>query len=55
MGMQKTRLKGIPKSELKARLAIKRAKNLWHFGPKRVDPNGRAEPVDSMVQRLRYR
>jgi hypothetical protein len=54
MGTQKTRLKGIPKNELKARLAVKRAKNLWHFGPKRMDPHGRVEPVDSMVQRLRF-
>ena len=54
MGTQKTRLRGIPKDDLKARLAVKRAKTLWHFGPKRVDPKGRTEPVDSIVQRLRY-
>jgi hypothetical protein len=54
MGMQKTRLKGIPRSELKARLAFKRAKNLWHFGPKRTDSNGRSEPVETMVRRLRF-
>lgn len=54
MGTQKTRLRGIPKNELKARLAVKRAKNQWHFGPKRINPNGRAEPVDTMVRRLRY-
>lgn len=54
MGMQKRRLRGIPRSELRARLAVKRAKALWHFGPKKVDSSGRSEPVETMVQRLRF-
>ena len=54
MGMQKTRLKGIPRNELKARLAVKRAKNLWHFGPKLPGSNGKPEPVETLVRRLRF-
>ncbi len=54
MGMQKRRLRSIPRSELRARLAVKRAKALWHFGPKKVDSSGRSEPVETMVQRLRF-
>lgn len=54
MGKQNRRLKGIPRSELRARLAVKRAKNLWHFGQKRTNPNGRSEPVETMVRRLRF-
>jgi hypothetical protein len=54
MGMQRSRLKGTSKNELRARLAVKRAKNLWHFGPKQVDPKGRSEPVEIVVRRLLF-
>ncbi len=54
MGMLRSRFKGTSKNELRARLAVKRAKNLWHFGPKKVDPKGRSEPVEIMVRRLLF-
>lgn len=54
MGMQRSRLKGASKNELRARLAVKRAKNQWHFGPKQVDSKGGAEPVEIVVRRLLF-
>ena len=55
MGMQTWRLKGIPRKELKSRLANKRAGSYWHFGPKEVPSKKDTEPVDILVKRLRHR
>ena len=55
MGMQKWRLKGIPRKDLKSRLANKRTSGSWHFGPKEVIAKKGDEPVDVLVKRLRFR
>jgi hypothetical protein len=55
MGMQTWRLKGIPRKELKSRLANKRVRSYWHFGPKEVHSKKDNEPVDILVKRLRLR
>jgi hypothetical protein len=52
--MQKSKLRGIPRNELRARIAIKRAKKLWHFGPKNGDYTSKTEPVDTIVRKLRF-
>ena len=53
MGMQTRRLKGIPRKALKSRLASKRARGYWHFGPKEEFAKKDEEPVDRLVKRLR--
>ena len=53
MGMQTWRLKGIPRKTLKSRLANKRARGYWHFGPKEGFAKKDDEPVDNLVKRLR--
>jgi len=55
MGMQTWRLKGIPRKDLKSRLANKRARGSWHFGPKDLVAKKDSEPVDILVKRLRFR
>jgi hypothetical protein len=55
MGMQTWRLKGIPRKALKSRLANKRARGYWHFGPKNVLTKQADEPVDVLVKKLRIR
>jgi len=54
MGTQKPRFKGIPKNELRTRIAIKRAKTLWHFGPKRANSPDAIESIEVMVRKLRF-
>lgn len=55
MGMQTWRLKGIPRKDLKSRLANKRARGYWHFGPKDVITKKDDVPVEVLVKRLRIR
>jgi len=55
MGMQMWRLKGIPRRNLKSRLANKRVKNTWHFGPKGSAVKNDDENVDVLLKRLRFR
>jgi hypothetical protein len=55
MGMHTWRLKGIPRKVLKSRIANKRAKSYWHFGPKDIPSKVDDEPVDVIVKRLRRR
>jgi hypothetical protein len=55
MGMHTWRLKGIPRKVLKSRIANKRAKSYWHFGPKDIPSKKDDEPVDDIVKRLRRR
>ena len=54
MATQKSRLKGISRKELRTRIAIKRAKKLWHFGLKRAKSSDAIEPIDVMVRKLRF-
>jgi hypothetical protein len=54
MGVQTWRLKGIPKEDLRSRIARKRAKELWHFGPKESGTKKSVEPVEIMIRRMRY-
>lgn len=54
MSTRRSKFKGNSRNELRARILVKQAKRLWHFGPKRVDPENRIEPVELMVRRLRY-
>jgi hypothetical protein len=54
MGVQTWRLKGIPKKDLRSRIANKRAKELWHFGPKEKGPKKNTEPVEIMIRRMRF-
>jgi len=55
MSMLKWRLKGIPRKDLQSRLANKRAKGHWHFGPKEVIAKKDDEAVEVLVKRLRFR
>jgi hypothetical protein len=50
--MRKSTLKGLPRDELRARIAVKRAKRLWHFGPKKI--TSKKEPVETIVRKLRF-
>jgi hypothetical protein len=54
MGMQTWRLKGIPKEDLRSRIAKKRAKELWHFGPKDNRTKKNVEPVEIIIRRMRF-
>jgi DNA-directed RNA polymerase subunit K/omega len=54
MGVQTWRLKGIPKKDLRSRIANKRAKELWHFGPKEKETKKNTEPVEIIIQRMRF-
>jgi hypothetical protein len=54
MGLQTWRLKGIPKKDLKSRIAEKRAKERWHFGPKEKEAKKNTETVEIMLRRMRF-
>jgi hypothetical protein len=54
MGMQTWRLKGIPKKDLKSRIANKRALKLWHFGPKEREAKKNTEPVEIIIRRMHF-
>jgi hypothetical protein len=54
MSVQTYRLKGIPRKDLKSRIAHKRVKTLWHFGPKETNPQRSSDPVELLVRRLRF-
>jgi hypothetical protein len=53
MASEKNRLKGISKDEFRARILAKRAKELWHFGPKPKESSNGIEALEKMVRRLR--
>jgi hypothetical protein len=52
--VQTWRLKGIPKNNLKSRIAQNRAKNMWHFGPKEKKTHKDTEPVEMVLRRMRF-
>jgi len=54
MSVQTWRLKGIPKNNLKSRIANNRAKNIWHFGPKEKGTKKDTEPVEMLLRRMRF-
>ena len=54
MSVQTWRLKGIPKNNLKSRIANNRAKNMWHFGPKENGIKKDREPVEIILRRMRF-
>lgn len=54
MSVQTWRLKGIPKNNLKSRIANNRAKNMWHFGPKEKGTKKDTEPVEILLRRMRF-
>lgn len=46
-------IRGIPRYELKARLEAKKARSLWHFGPKANTKKVANESVEHMLRRIR--
>jgi hypothetical protein len=54
MSVQTYRLKGIPRKDLKSRIAHKRVKTLWHFGPKEIKSKRSSDPVELLIRRLRF-
>jgi len=53
MGMQKKRLKGIPKNNLKSRIAYNQVKDLWPMHHNTVKTKEKAESIDVLIERLR--
>ncbi|NIS81875.1 MAG: hypothetical protein GTO14_17065 [Anaerolineales bacterium] len=54
MDPEKQQIKGVPRYALTARLKAKRARTLWHFGPKYSRKKLRKESVDRMLLRMRH-
>jgi hypothetical protein len=54
MGFQTKRLKGIPKNNLKSRIAYHRVKDLWPIHHNKVKTKEKAESIDVLIERLRF-